>query len=183
MNWLNTILLLCVAFVAVFLEAVCDAPRRLLGAQVDLLPALMVYASLRRGIVTVALLAVFGGLWQDALSANPPGVSILPLFAAGFLIYPRRGMILRDEFYARFVLGVCAGALVPFLTLLMLLSMRLSPLLGWGTIWQFVVLSVGGGLLTPFCFWLFETFNRALMYRPAAQSSFRPDREIRRGRN
>ena len=56
-------------------------PRRAiwLGAQIDLLPALMVYAALNAGLPTVALLAVFGGLWFDTLSANPLGISILPL--------------------------------------------------------------------------------------------------------
>ena len=62
----------------------------------DLLPALMVYAALNADIVTVSLLAVFGGLWFDALSANPPGVSILPLFAVGFVIWLQRELILRE---------------------------------------------------------------------------------------
>jgi hypothetical protein len=36
---------------------------------------------------TVALLAVLGGMWFDTLSANPLGVSILPLAVIGFPIY------------------------------------------------------------------------------------------------
>jgi len=183
MNWLNTIIILGAAFVAVFLEASCDGFHRLLGAQIDLLPALMVYASLTCEIAGVALLAVLGGLWLDTLSYNPLGVSVLPLFAVGFLVYPRRGLILRDQLYARFVLGLTASAIVPLLTLLIMLSMRRTPLLGWATIWQLLVMSVGGGLLTPACFWLFDSINRALSYRPAVQSSFRPDRDIKRGRN
>jgi hypothetical protein len=183
MNWLNTIILLCVACLSVFLEASCDGLRRLLGAQIDLLPALMVYASLRCEMVGVTLLAVLGGLWYDTLSHNPLGTSVLPLFAVGFLVYPRRGLILREQFYARFVLGLGASGAVPLLTLLLLLSMRQSPLVGWGTLWQLVVLTVAGGLLTPVCFWAFDALNHALSYRPAAESSFRPDREIRRGRN
>ncbi len=183
MNWLNTIIVLAAAFVAVFLEASCDGVRRLLGAQVDLLPPLMIYASFTCDIVGIALVAVLGGLWMDTLSANPLGVSILPLFLVGFLIFPRRGLILRDQQYARFVLGLAASAFVPLLTLLTMLSMRRSPLLGWGTIWQLIVMSVSGGLLTPVCFWLFDGIHRALSYRPAPESSFRPDREIRRGRN
>jgi cell shape-determining protein MreD len=183
MNWLKSIIILLAAFVAVFLEAVLRGPRNFLGAQIDLLPAIIVYASLSSDLVTMSLVAVLGGLWFDALSANPLGISILPLFAAGFLIYPRRILILRDQFYARFVLGLSASALVPFLTLLVLLSMRRTPLLGWITLWQWFVMSLGGGLLTPICFWLFDALNRAMSYLPAAESSFRPDREIRRGRN
>jgi rod shape-determining protein MreD len=183
MNWLKPIIILLAAFVAVFLEAVLRGPREFLGAQIDLLPAIIVYASLSSDIVTMSLVAVLGGLWFDALSANPLGISILPLFAAGFLIYPRRMLIVRDQFYARFVLGLGASALVPFLTLLVLLSMRRTPLLGWITLWQWFVMSLGGALLTPVCFWLFDALNRALTYLPVAESSFRPDREIRRGRN
>ncbi len=182
MNWLKSILVLLLAFVAVFLEAVWRGPRELLGAQIDLLPAIIVYASLECNLVTLSLVAVLGGLWFDALSANPLGTSILPLFAVGFIIYPRRGLILREQFYARFVLGTAASTLVPLLTLLLLLSMRLTPLLGWGSLWQWLVMSLGGGLMTPVCFWLFDALTRALSYLPAAESSFRPDREIRRGR-
>ena len=65
MNWLNTIALLLVAFLAVFLESYVRFLRNLLGAQIDLLPALMVYASLTTGISTVALLATLGGFWFD----------------------------------------------------------------------------------------------------------------------
>ena len=83
MSALNTIFILVAAFLAVFGEAAFPGVRHWLGAQVDLLPALMVYASLCAGLATVALLAVLGGLWFDSLSANPLGVSILPLFIVG----------------------------------------------------------------------------------------------------
>jgi len=183
MNWVKSILILLAAFLAVFLEASFGGIRHLFGAQIDLLPALMVYASLRTNILTVTLLAVLGGLWFDTFSDNPLGVTILPLFLAGFLIYPRRDLILREQYYAQFVLGLSASALVPLVVVLLLLSARQSPILGWGTIWQWLVVSVGGGLLTPVCFRVFDWLNRALTYRPAIEISFRPDREIRRGRN
>ncbi|MDR3377236.1 MAG: hypothetical protein P4M10_01010, partial [Verrucomicrobiae bacterium] len=67
------------AFVAVFCEAALPAPRHWLGAAIDLLPALMVYTALNASLATVCLLAVLGGVWFDSLSANPLGVSILPL--------------------------------------------------------------------------------------------------------
>ena len=46
----------------------------------------MVYAGLSTGITTVALLALCGGLWFDSLSANPLGVTMLPLFVIGLAI-------------------------------------------------------------------------------------------------
>jgi len=182
MNWLSAILVLGTAFLAVFWEAAFGGVRHLLGAQVDLLPPLMVYASLCTGLTTITLLALFGGLWFDSLSANPLGVTVLPLFAVGFAIHLKRELILRDETFARLVLGLGASAAVPVLTLLLLLTMGHAPLLGWGTLWQLVVLSAGGAIATPICFEGFGWLQRALVHRGDTASSFRPDREIRRGR-
>jgi len=182
MNVLQTILIFAAAFLAVFGEATFPVLRHWLGAQVDLLPALMVYAALNANITTVSLLAVFGGLWFDALSANPPGISILPLFAAGFGIYLRRDLILRGLPFAQIVLGAITSAAVPVLTVLILLSGGNEPLLGWGSLWQWIVMTAGGAIATPIIFALFEWCSHALGYKPRTETSFRPDREIRRGR-
>ena len=182
MNWLNTLFILVTAFLAVFWEAAFNGVRHLIGAQIDLLPALMVYTGLCAGITTVTLLAVLGGLWFDSLSANPLGVSVLPLFVIGLLIHVKRDLILRDQTFAQWVLGLAASAAVPVLTLLLLLTTRHTPLFGWGTLWQLIVMSVGGAIATPICFELFGWLDRTLVHHRAAQTSFRADREIRRGR-
>jgi rod shape-determining protein MreD len=182
MNWLNTVLVLGAAFLAVFWEAAFSGVRHLVGAQIDLLPPLMIYAALSTGITTVALLAFCGGLWFDSLSANPLGVSILPLFVIGLAIYLKRDLILRDQAFAQLVLGLGASAVAPVLTVLLLLTMGHAPLLGWGTLWQLVMLSVGGAVATPICFELFGWLQRTLVHHGAVESSFRSDREIRRGR-
>jgi hypothetical protein len=178
----HTLLILVAAFLAVFAEAVMSCSPHWLGTQLDLLPALMVYAALRTNLATMALLAVFGGLCFDALSANPAGVTMLPLFAVGLTLHVRRELILRDQVFAQFVLGAGAGAAVPALTLLLLLTGGFAPLVGWGSLWQIAVLSLGGGALTPLVFKAFNLCHGALSYRPATQSCFRPDRDIRRGR-
>ena len=182
MNWLQTVLVLGAAFLAVFWEAAFSGVRHMLGAQIDLLPPLIVYASLSGGITTVVLLAVCGGLWFDSLSANPLGVTVVPLFAIGLAIYLFRELILRDETFAQVVLGFGASLAAPLLTLLLLLTMSHPPLLGWGTLWQLVVLSLGGAVATPLSFELFGWLQRTLVHRGDIASSFRPDREIRRGR-
>ena len=42
-------------------------------------------------MTTVTLLArLLGGLWFDSLSANPLGVTVLPLFAIGLAIHLKR---------------------------------------------------------------------------------------------
>jgi cell shape-determining protein MreD len=182
-NWFNTVFVLATAYLAVFGEAAFDGVRHLIGSQIDLLPALMVYAGLCAGITTVALLAVLGGLWFDSLSFNPLGVSILPLFVIGLVIHVKRDLILRDQTFAQLVLGFAASAAAPALTLLLLLTTGHTPLLGWGTLWQLIVMSVGGAVATPIGFELFGWLNRALVHPRARQSSFRPDREIRRGKS
>ena len=182
MNLLQTVLLLGAAFLAVFWEAAFGGVRHLIGAQVDLLPPLMVYASLWGGITTVSLLALCGGLWFDSLSANPLGVTVLPLFAVGFAIHLKHELILHEQTFAQVVLGLAASAGTPLLTLLVLLTMGRAPLLGWGTLWQLLVLSVGGAVATPLCFELLNWLQRTLVHHGDTQSSFRPDREIRRGR-
>ncbi len=181
-KWLNTVLVLLAAVLAVFWEAAFNGPRHLVGAQVVLLPALMVYASLYCGMATMAALAVIGGLGFDSLSANPLGVTIFPLFLIGLAIYSRRDLILREQSFAQIVLGLVASVIAPIITLLLLLTTGHQPLLGWGTIWQLIVMSAGGAVATPICFEVFGMLNRTLGYRRPSELSFRPDREIRRGR-
>jgi hypothetical protein len=182
MNWLITLLIIAAAFLAVFWEAAFQGVRHVLGAQIDLLPSLMVYAALCSNLATVCLLACFGGLWFDSLSANPLGTSILPLFAVGFAIHLWRDLILREQPFAQTVLGLAAGAATPILALLLLLTIGRAPQLGWGTLWQLLVMSTGGAVTTPLVFLLFEWLQKTLVHAPIAESSFRPDREIRRGR-
>jgi rod shape-determining protein MreD len=182
MNLFNPILVLTTAFLAVFVEAAFPLPRQWLGAQVDLLPALMIYAAFNTNVATVSLLAVLGGLWFDSLSANPLGVTILPLFAVGFPICLRRDLILRELPFAQFFLGAAASAIVPGLTVLLLLTGGQEPLLGWGSLWQWLVMIAGGAAATPVLFTLFEWCHDTLGYRPLKEISFRADREIQRDR-
>jgi rod shape-determining protein MreD len=183
MNLLQPILILAFAYLAVFGQAALPGLRHLLGAQVDLLPAIMVYAALNANLATIALLAISGGLWLDSLSANPLGITILPLFLAGYLIYIQRDLILRELSFAQIVLGTVASGVVPVLTVLLLLTAGKDPLLGWGSLWQWCVMAAGGAVATPIIFALFDWANHALGYQRRTETSFRPDREIQRGRH
>lgn len=182
MNVISTLFIIAMAFLAVFWAAAFNGVRHLLGAQIDLLPPLMVYAGLQAGLPVIAGTAFLGGLWFDSLSANPLGISVLPLFTIGFSIYIGRDLILRDETFAQAVLGLAASALAPVITLLLLLTLGYAPLIGWGTLWQVLVMSVGGAIVTPVFFEVFAWLERTLTHSRPAESSFRPDREIRRGR-
>jgi rod shape-determining protein MreD len=176
-----TVLLL--AFTFVFAQAAFNWPRRLLGVQVDLLPALMVFTSLRLGIGSILMLAFAGGLSMDALSLNPLGVSPLPLCVVGMLIHLKREQILKEERVAQVLLGMGASAAVALGTLALILSVGESPLLGMRFFWDLTVLTVGGGVAAPLIFTLMKLLENALTYQVHSQPSFRPDREIRRGRN
>jgi rod shape-determining protein MreD len=182
MNWLHSILILATAFIAVFFESSFSGLRSVLGAQIDCLPALMVYAGLSNGFFTIVFTAVCGGLWFDSLSADPLGVSVLPLLAIGLLAHRGREVIARDEATTQFCAGAAASALQPLLVLFILLNIGALPPLGWKSIWQWVVMTLGGGLMTPVLFALFRRFHRAFDYPPAPQTPFPPDRQIKRGR-
>jgi rod shape-determining protein MreD len=182
MSTLNSILILLVAFLAVFCESAFSGIRNLIGAQIDLLPPLMVYAALSSGLPTVTMAAVGGGLFFDSLSANPLGITVVPLFIVGFLINLQRDLILRDQLFAQTVLGLSASAFVPAAVLLMLLTGGHVPALSWFSLWQWLVMTIGGAIATPALFLLFGWFDRTFTYRSATEMSFRPDREIRRSR-
>jgi len=182
MTWLNNLFIFLAAFLAVFWEAAFNPVRHLLGAQVDLLPPIMVYASLTTGLGVVSLLALCGGLWFDSMSANPLGISVAPLFIVGLLVYSQRDLILRDQTFAQLVLGFAASAAAPILTLLLLLTKGHAPLFGWGTVWQLIVMAVGGAVATLVFVEAFGWLNRNLGPPRVTETSFRLDREIRRGR-
>lgn len=182
LNFFQVTTVVVLALTVVFAQAAFQWPRRLLGAQVDLLPALMVFTALRLGLGSVIAVAFIGGLSMDALSLNPLGVSPLPLVVIGVLLHWKRDQILREETVAHVLLGMGASLVAPLGTLLMILTAGATPLLGLGFIWHLVVMTVGGGVATPLIFALMHQLEKALTYQPHSQPSFRPDREIQRGR-
>jgi hypothetical protein len=68
------------------------------------------------------------------------------------------------------------------LSWLLLMSVGESPLVGWGSLWQWIVMGAGGALATPVFFLLFDRILGSLNYSRMPESSFRPDREIVRSR-
>lgn len=176
------LILLVLAFLAVFAQAVWAGPRVWLGSPINLVPPLVVYAALRLSLAGVSGLAVVAGLWLDALSANPLGVSILPLFLVGLVLWQQRDLLLRELDYAQVLLGAAASAVVPVLTLGLVFSKGLLPDVGWHSLWQLVVLTVTGGVLTPLVFRLMDRLETAFLHPPAPALPFRADRDLKRGR-
>ncbi|MBR90893.1 MAG: hypothetical protein CMO66_06455 [Verrucomicrobiales bacterium] len=162
MSGFHTGSILLAALITIFLESTFTLPRDLLGAQINPLPPLMVYAALRSDLATLTLLAVLGSLWQSALSADPLGVGLLPLFLSGLFIEMNRQQFAQRERFVRFTLGAAASASVPLMTLFLLFTLGRDPMLNWFTLWQWVVVSVGGGLLTMFFFPILDVLKESL---------------------
>ncbi len=182
MNQLNSIFVFAAVWLTVFLESWLDLPRHLFGTSIALLPGLMVYTGLTRGLGMITAVSLFGGLMFDSMSANPLGVSILPLFLIGFLIFLYRELLLRENPFAQFVLGAAASGFYPLMTLFLICNVGVVPLIGWKTVWHILVSMIEGGIATPVLFMMFDRLDLALNYRPRTETSFRPDREIKRGR-
>ena len=166
MNWFHTASVLLAALIGVFLGATFTLPRDLLGAQINPMPALVVYAALHSNLVTLTFLVISGSLWQSSLSADPLGITLLPLFLVGILIEFNRKQFARRERFARFTLGTAASASVPLLTLFLLLTAGREPMLNWFSLWQWLVMAVGGGLLTLLIFPVLDWLKGALSHNP-----------------
>lgn len=183
MNRLTTPLLLFMAYVGIYFQCAFNDLRSLAGVQISLLPILMTYAGLHLGLAALLLLSILGGLLHDALSANPLGLTVLPLFAAGMLIHQNRHILLKREAFAQALLGALATASVQLLSVLMLIAMGDEVLLGPGSLWIWIMTSLVGGALSPILFSLLELFEGQLNYPTQPETTFRKNRQIKRGRN
>lgn len=182
MNWLSPSLLFVVAWLSVFAQTQFGPVRTFFGTPLGLVPALVIYAALTHGLAISTLFSVVCALWLDALSPARLGVSVQPLFLLGFFIHIRQHLILRDQLYAQFWLGLGAGIGVPLATLGILHLGGKELVSGWGTAWQLLVNGLFNGLMCPLCFRLFDALRSTFEYQPIASQPFRPDREIKYGR-
>ncbi len=205
MSRVNAIITLLAAYLAVFLQTAFQLGHRWLGFQVDILPLLAVYCGLNCELTTGALLAVSGGLFLDAFSFNPLGTSVLPLFLVCFATHCYRDLVLRNQLLTQMTLGGGASLLVPVGTLLLLLMIPmggdsanhsakglelgiaslggLKPLIGWVTIQQVLAMGALGACLAPVLFRCLDGVIHLFDYPSTPQTSFRSDREIKRGRS
>ncbi len=183
MSWVPTIALFFVAWLEVFAQTQFSPVARVLGMVPGLIPALLVYAALTTHLAVVGGLAVFAALSLDSLSASRLGVSLAPMFTVVFVIHTRQHLILRDQLYAQFWLGLGAGLFVPLATLALLSLGQVPPIAGAATIWHLLLSALTSGLMCPAFFRIFDALRSTFDYQPVTESSFRPDRQIKRGRN
>lgn len=182
MNRFTLLFLFLATWLSAFAQTQFPMLRDLLTIPLALGPALVCYTALTHGLWATVTLAVLGGLWADSLSAAPLGSGVPPLFLLGFTLQLQRHLILRDQRFAQFWIGLCAGAGVPLLTLATLGLTRAQPITGAFTPVQLVLSGLLNGIACPALFQVFDLLHRVFDYRPLASTSFRPDRETVRGR-
>ena len=181
MNRIPLLLIFLTAWLAVFGQTQFATVFARTGSPISILPALTIYVALSHSVGWVALFCGFTGLCLDSLSANRLGVSLLPLFACAFATHARQHLILREQAYARFWLGLGAGMAVPLLTRA-LLTFGPRPPLGDALGWDLVLSGAVNAIACPLCFAAFDRVRDLFEYKPIAESSFRPDRELKRSR-
>ncbi len=182
MSRLETISILLATWLCVAFEVSFNGFRNGLGAQVSLIPALMVYVALTSPLSSVALLAIVGGLAQDSFSANPLGVTTAALALTGMLMHHQRDLVLRDQVYAQVLMGFLASSLVPACVVLALMSTHQPVPLTSRLAGQWFVMAAGGAVATPLVFRLFAQLNRWFTYQPLPESHYRTMRQMKRTR-
>ncbi|HOW66881.1 MAG TPA: hypothetical protein P5186_11760 [Candidatus Paceibacterota bacterium] len=182
MNRLRLSFILGFAVLLVFCQTNLSWLRYGLGFQLNLLPSLMVYSALVADWPTWCALGLIGGLCLDSLSANPLGISALGLLSVGAALHRQRELIVHQDASVQCLLGMAATGAAFMVELAAQVILGYQPLMGWITWWQGVGVAVGGGLATPFWFRLIPFLDTSFGYSRMSQTSFRPDREIKRGR-
>lgn len=168
--------------ILVYTESVLDPLRNLLRAQPDLMPGLLLYAWLNSGPSWILLLAIWAGLCTCGVSQTPFAVTVLSLVAAGLIVFTNRSVLVRELVLTQVILGFGAGVAVTLFQWVMLASTGYKSATVWQVVWPALVTGLGCGLLAPAAWALLERLGSALAYREQTQPSFRPDREILRGR-
>jgi cell shape-determining protein MreD len=157
--------------------------HRWLGTPFNVVPALLVYAALTHGLWLTTVFSAVAALWIDSISASTFGVSLMPMFLYSFMVQTRGHLILREQRYAQFWLGLAGGVLVPLATAGMLQLGRREPAFTLGTLWQLLVLGLLNAILCPGVFHFFDQLNQAFNYQSLEPQAFRIDRQMVRGRH
>lgn len=182
-NGVMLLVFLLTGYFMVFAQARLTWFRDLTGAQVDVLPGMIVYAAMAFPLGTVMLCAGVFGLLYDSCSMNVLGTSFVTLALIGFAASRYRELLLSEHFTTHWVLGLIASAMAPIIAYFMLRLMDFKPLVAWGSAWHWAIMTAGGGAVTPVWFRVFNRLDESLRYKEIPESVFRQDRQIARGRH
>lgn len=182
-NGVMLLVFLVTGYVLIFAQARLTWFRDLTGAQVDLLPGMIVYAAMAFPLGTVMFCAGVFGLLFDSCSMNAIGTTFVTLALIGAAAGRYRELLLSEHFTTHWVLGLIASAVAPIIAYFLLRLMGMKPLIGWGSAWHWAIMTAGGGAVTPLWFKVFNRLDDALRYKEIPESVFRQDRQIARGRH
>jgi rod shape-determining protein MreD len=168
-NGVTLLVFLLTGYAIIFAQAKLTFFRDFFGAQPNLIPGMIVYAAIAFRLETTMLCAGVFGVLFDTLSSNVLGTSIMTLAIIGLAGAGYRELV--------------ASGIAPLIAYLVLRLSGMSPLIGAGSIWQWAITTAGGGIVTPLWFRLFNRLDEAVRYKEIPESTFRPDREIARGRH
>lgn len=181
-NGLVVLVFFATGYAVIFAQSQLTAFRTWTGVQPDLLPGLMVCAALSFRWEIALGAAAFLGLLHDSLSGTMLGttfatLSLLALVGARF-----RESLYSEKVTAHWIFGLVASGAAPLLTLGLSRLSGAEPLVGYGSLWPWAVLTLVGGLCTPGWFMIFRRLDGALRYQEMADVNYRPNRQMRRGR-
>jgi|YNPNPStandDraft_1061719.scaffolds.fasta_scaffold24930_2 rod shape-determining protein MreD len=174
--------ILLTGFLTVFLEATLDWPRQFLRFQPDILPIIIIYAAIYLSPLSILALSILFGWWLDSFSLNPFGISAFPLTIIGLIMNRFHELILYETTTGQIVLGFFAGFLAPVLAIILMLGHEPAPIVSHYTFLYCLGNGIICGLVLPGIFKLFNLLIKCFAYPEATSSSFRPDREIKRGK-
>ncbi len=181
MSWFNTIAILFVAYLAIFFQVTFNECRHLVSVQL-IFPARRLRGAQRRrrhlhGRRAVRRALDRLSLGESARDQPAPAVPRRPGHSPVQRIDPARpavcpihpGPLRHGRRSARHPRAVDEHGH--------------STLVGsWFSLWQWIAMSIVGGAVTPLWFFVFNRIGDTFNYRPWGESSFRPDRQIKRGR-
>jgi len=182
-NGVTLLVFLLTGYAIIFAQAKLTFFRDFFGAQPNLIPGMIVYAAMAFRMETTMLCAGVLGVLFDSLSSNALGTSILTYAVIGLGASGYRELVLSEQFTTHWVLGLLASGFAPVIAYGVLRLSGMTPLVGAGSIWQWAIMTAGGGVVTPLWFRIFNRLDEAVRYKEIPESTFRPDREIARGRH
>lgn len=155
-------LLLCVPLLGLLalLQSSLLPPFSIIGAHPDLILLAVVSWTLQRGLTEGLTWAFVGGLWLEALSGAPFGLSLLALVITAFLVSPLETTLFRQHIVF-LIATVTAASFVNGAVYLLLLRLSGNPGAALGALWRIAMpAALYTGLLTPIFYPAFRWLHR-----------------------
>lgn len=155
-------LLLCVPLLGLLalLQSSLLPHFSIIGAHPDLVLLAVVSWTLLRGLTEGLTWAFVGGLWLEALSGAPFGLSLLALVLVAFLVSPLETTLFRQHIVF-LIATVTVASFANGAVYLLLLRLSGNPGVALAALWRIVIpVALYTGLLTPIFYPGFRWLHR-----------------------